>query len=63
MKKTPTYGSLTLFDYEKVFEMFRSECTRLTDNDLDKVVTFGHENEKQATIRWRIWHSTSMSLN
>ncbi|UOQ94799.1 DinB family protein [Halobacillus shinanisalinarum] len=45
-----------LSDYEKVYEMFRSECTYLTDNDLDKVVTFGNENEKQATIRWGIWH-------
>jgi uncharacterized damage-inducible protein DinB len=45
-----------LSNYEKVFEMFKSECTRLTDTGLDKVVTFGHENEKQATIRWGIWH-------
>ncbi|WP_433617094.1 DinB family protein [Paenibacillus cellulositrophicus] len=29
---------------------------QLTDADLEKTVTFGHENEKQATIRWGIWH-------
>lgn len=45
-----------LSNYEQVFEMFKSECVGLTDTDLDKVVTFGHKNEKQATIRWGVWH-------
>jgi len=43
-------------DYENVLTMLRDTCTRLLDDDLDKVVTFGHENEKQATIRWGLWH-------
>jgi len=42
--------------YEGVLKMLNDACTQLTDADLDKVVTFGHENEKQATIRWGIWH-------
>lgn len=43
-------------NYEDVIKMLEDTCTQLTDADLDKVVTFGHENEKQATIRWGLWH-------
>lgn len=42
--------------YEGVIEMLKDTCSQLTDTDLDKVVIFGHENEKQATIRWGLWH-------
>jgi uncharacterized damage-inducible protein DinB len=42
--------------YEDVLKLLKETCTRLTDAGLDKVVTFGHENEKQATIRWGLWH-------
>ncbi|WP_088102918.1 DinB family protein [Halalkalibacter urbisdiaboli] len=43
-------------EYEGVIKMLKDTCTQLTDADLDNVVTFGHENEKQATIRWGLWH-------
>ncbi|WP_226529690.1 DinB family protein [Metabacillus niabensis] len=47
----------TLMDqYEGVLNTLKDTCTHLTDADLDKVVTFGHENEKKATIRWGLWH-------
>lgn len=42
--------------YDGVLGMLEEACTQLTDADLEKTVTFGHENEKQATIRWGIWH-------
>ncbi|OAB47179.1 DinB family protein [Paenibacillus antarcticus] len=42
--------------YEGILTMLRDSCTQLTDADLDKVVTFGHGNEKQATICWGLWH-------
>lgn len=42
--------------YEGVLQMLKDTCTQLIDADLDIVVTFGHENEKQATIRWGLWH-------
>ncbi|WP_419876307.1 DinB family protein [Candidatus Pristimantibacillus sp. PTI5] len=42
--------------YEDVFMMLKDSCAQLTDADLDKVVTFGHENEKKATKRWGLWH-------
>lgn len=42
--------------YEDVINMLKDSCIQLTDNDLDQIVTFGHENEKQATIRWGLWH-------
>ncbi|GIP29402.1 hypothetical protein J23TS9_45320 [Paenibacillus sp. J23TS9] len=45
-----------LANYEVVMNMLEDTCTQLTDSDLDKVVTFGHGNEKQATLRWGIWH-------
>ncbi len=47
--------------YEGVVKMLKDTCTQLTDADLDKVVTFGHENEKQATIRWGLWHMADHS--
>jgi len=50
-----------LSDYESVIDLLRDICSRLTDADLDRVVTFGHENEKQATIRWGIWHMADHS--
>ncbi|MFC4323006.1 DinB family protein [Litchfieldia salsa] len=43
-------------EYESIFKMLKDTCTQLKDDDLDTVVTFGHENEKQATIRWGLWH-------
>jgi uncharacterized damage-inducible protein DinB len=42
--------------YEVVLNMLKETCTQLTDADLNNIVTFGHENEKQATIRWGLWH-------
>ncbi|WP_339322086.1 hypothetical protein [Paenibacillus sp. FSL W8-0194] len=42
--------------YEGVIEMLKETCTQLSDADLDQVVTFGHDNEKEATIRWGLWH-------
>lgn len=48
-------------NYETVLNMFEAACTQLLDADLDKVVNFGHENEKQATIRWGIWHMADHS--
>lgn len=45
-----------LANYVGVIQMLRDACTQLTDADLDLVVTFGHNNEKQATIRWGLWH-------
>ncbi|OOC64051.1 DinB family protein [Paenibacillus ihbetae] len=43
-------------EYEEVLSMLKDTCSQLQDADLDRVVTFGHENEKQATIRWGLWH-------
>lgn len=43
-------------DYTEVLVMLRDTCRKLTDEDLEQVVRFGHENEKEATIRWGIWH-------
>lgn len=43
-------------EYKGVLTTLKDTCTQLKDADLDKVVTFGHENEKQATIRWGLWH-------
>lgn len=45
-----------MLKYEKVIELLTESCTQLTDADLDRVVTFGHNDEKSATIRWGIWH-------
>ncbi|TVX92643.1 DinB family protein [Paenibacillus agilis] len=47
--------------YEGVIEMLKDTCAQLTDADLAKVVAFGHENEKQATIRWGLWHMADHS--
>lgn len=48
--------STLMSDYEDVIKLLEDTCTQLTDRDLDKVVHFGHENEKQATIKWGLWH-------
>ncbi|MFS0636957.1 DinB family protein [Mesobacillus foraminis] len=48
--------STLLSEYDGVLIMLKEACTQLTDADLNKVVTFGHEDEKQATIRWGLWH-------
>lgn len=50
-----------LSKYESVISLLKDSCEPLIDADLDKVVTFGHENEKQATIRWGIWHMADHS--
>lgn len=42
--------------YEGVLSMLKDACTQLTDADLGNIVTFGHEHEKQASIRWGLWH-------
>ena len=47
--------------YQGVLQMLKEACTQITDADLDKSVTFGHENEKQATIRWGLWHMADHS--
>ncbi|MEC0665476.1 DinB family protein [Priestia flexa] len=43
-----------LDSYDKVQTMFRLECTKLSKEDLNNVVSY--ENGKTATIRWGIWH-------
>jgi uncharacterized damage-inducible protein DinB len=48
-------------NYNNIIMMFKDSCVQLTDADLDKLVTFGHENEKKATIRWGIWHMADHS--
>jgi len=48
-------------DYDGVLIMLKDSCTRLIDSDLDTIVAFGHENEKQATIRWGLWHMADHS--
>jgi uncharacterized damage-inducible protein DinB len=48
--------STLMSTYVGVITMLKDACTQLTDDDLARIVTFGHENEKQATIRWGIWH-------
>lgn len=48
-------------NYEVVLKMLEDSCTQLVDTDLDRIVTFGHENEKQATLRWGIWHMADHS--
>lgn len=48
-------------NYDQVIKMLEAECSQLKDTELDQVVTFGHENEKQATIRWGLWHMADHS--
>ncbi|SFF24710.1 Protein of unknown function [Paenibacillus algorifonticola] len=48
-------------NYVDILKMLKDSCTQLTDADLDKVATFGHENEKQATLRWGLWHMADHS--
>jgi len=43
-------------NYEDVMKLLEETCIRLANHDLDKIVKFGHRNEKQATIRWGLWH-------
>ncbi|MCR2802796.1 DinB family protein [Paenibacillus soyae] len=50
-----------LAKYEGVIERLKNVCSQIKDSDLDRVVTFGHENEKQATIRWGLWHMADHS--
>ncbi|QQK81224.1 DinB family protein [Salicibibacter cibi] len=45
-----------LSNHEGVIKMLQEACAQLRDDDLVKVISFGHENEKQATIRWGLWH-------
>jgi len=45
-----------IFQYDGVLALLNGTCTHIVDSDLDRVVTFGHQNEKQATIRWGLWH-------
>lgn len=45
-----------LSNYQDVIRMLEDACKQLTDSDLNQVVNFGHQNEKQATIRWGLWH-------
>ncbi|TLS52539.1 DUF664 domain-containing protein [Paenibacillus antri] len=47
--------------YERVIRMLKDTCRELTDEDLVQMVTFGHANEKQATIRWGLWHMADHS--
>ncbi|WIV21254.1 DinB family protein [Paenibacillus polygoni] len=53
--------STLMYNYEQVLNRLETVCMQLTDADLDKVVNFGHDNEKQATIRWGIWHMADHS--
>ena len=53
--------STLMYNYEQVLNMLEAACTQLIDADLDRVVNFGHDNEKQATIRWGIWHMADHS--
>lgn len=45
-----------LSHYEQVISELADVCVQLTDQDLTAIVSFGHEDEKQATIRWGLWH-------
>ncbi|UJF32370.1 DinB family protein [Paenibacillus hexagrammi] len=48
-------------NYEVVLDRLREACKQVTDADLERVVTFGHENEKKATLRWGLWHMADHS--
>lgn len=48
--------STLLSQYDHVMHLLQEACERMKDMDLDNVVSFGHENEKRATIRWGLWH-------
>lgn len=47
--------------YDAVLAIVKETCAYLRDADLDAVVSFGHENEKRATIRWGLWHMADHS--
>lgn len=56
------YSLQTLLShYQNVIDELATSCAQLTDDDLTRVVAFDHENEKQATIRWGIWHMADHS--
>ncbi|SHM44967.1 DinB family protein [Gracilibacillus kekensis] len=55
MVKDKSWGTL-VSECQSLLVMFNHICLTLTDAGLDKVVQFGFNNEKQATIRWGIWH-------
>ncbi|UOQ84928.1 DinB family protein [Gracilibacillus salinarum] len=42
--------------YDQVLLLLREVCLQLTDAELLRKVSFGHEDEKTATIRWGLWH-------
>ena len=42
--------------HQLIMNMLQETCTNLTDADMDIVVTFGHRSEKQASVRWGLWH-------
>jgi uncharacterized damage-inducible protein DinB len=42
--------------HQLIMNMLKETCTVLTDADMDIVVTFGHRNEKEASVRWGLWH-------
>jgi Protein of unknown function (DUF664). len=48
--------NILISDYDGVLAKLKEVCTQREDTDLDTVVAFGHNNEKQATIRWGLWH-------
>lgn len=47
---------ILLEEYDYVQQLFKNVCQQLTDGDLEKMVPFGKDNEKTATVRWGIWH-------
>ncbi|REK77660.1 DinB family protein [Paenibacillus paeoniae] len=47
--------------YAHVMQLLQEICSPMKDWELDNVVTFGHENEKRATIRWGLWHMADHS--
>ncbi|MDZ5783105.1 DinB family protein [Marinococcus luteus] len=56
------YSLKTLLShYEQIINELADVCAQLTDQDLTALVSFGHENEKQATIRWGLWHMADHS--
>lgn len=55
MVKGTSYQAL-MSQFDHVIRWLEETCTQLTDADLDQIVVFGHQHEKQATIRWGLWH-------
>ncbi|WP_277926468.1 MULTISPECIES: DinB family protein [unclassified Bacillus cereus group] len=56
--KLPSVNNVSINElitaYDRVQKMFHLECTKLSEDDLNQVVSY--ENGKRATIRWGIWH-------